>query len=299
MVHVLTPETVRIGDGSDYLGETPVWSDAEQCLYWVNVEQPFSIHRWSVGQQIRDTWPMPKRVGGIALKERGGLIVVLADGLYDFDPARAGLSLRVASPLPSYVKLHECTTDRQGRLWVGAYDHRFSPESRQPAGGAYFRLDGDQLTPVIDKISIANGLAFSADSRVLYAADSATRSVDVYDFEPVSGAVSGQRRYLEISPNDGFLDGATVDAEGGYWLSMMYGGVVHRYRLDGTLDCVLKLPFSSPTKAVFGGEDFGTMFITTTRMRLGSTTPPGFAENGPVYSCRPGFRGVADLPVRD
>ena len=31
----------------------------------------------------------------------------------------------MASPLPPHVKLHECHCDRQGRFWIGAYDHNF------------------------------------------------------------------------------------------------------------------------------------------------------------------------------
>jgi sugar lactone lactonase YvrE len=86
-------------------------------------------------------------------------------------------------------------------------------------------------------------------------------------------------------------------AEGGYWLAVMYGNALHRYLPDGTLDYVINLPFSSPTKAVFGGLDLDTLFITTTRMRAGAATPAGFERNGPVYSIKTNFRGIADTPM--
>jgi L-arabinonolactonase len=82
-------------------------------------------------------------------------------------------------------------------------------------------------------------------------------------------------------------------AEGGYWLAVMYGNALHRYLPDGTLDYVINLPFSSPTKVIFGGPDLDTLFITTTQMRLGESTPAGFERNGPVYSLKTSFKGIA------
>jgi sugar lactone lactonase YvrE len=112
-------------DAGNHLGETPIWCAAEQVLYWINCEKPPELHRWSPATGRHDIWPMPKRVGGYVPKAAGGLLVVLADGLYDFDTTSATLSLRVKSPLPDHVSLHECHCDRQGRFWVGSYDHHY------------------------------------------------------------------------------------------------------------------------------------------------------------------------------
>ena len=49
------------------------------------------------------------------------------------------------------------------------------------------------LTPVIDGISVANGLAFSPDGRTIYVADSPLRRVNAYDLDPASGDVSNWR----------------------------------------------------------------------------------------------------------
>jgi len=115
----------RVFDADNYLGETPIWSVPEQALWWVNCEQEAELHRWSPETGAHKVWPMPSRIGGFVPKADGGLLVVLADGLYDF--ADGVLTLRVKSTLPPHIKLHECHCDRQGRFWVGAYDHHFLP----------------------------------------------------------------------------------------------------------------------------------------------------------------------------
>ena len=285
-------EVSCVFEANNYLGETPIWSPGEQALYWVNCEHPAEIHRWSPGTGKHDVWPMPKRTGGFVPKASGGLLVVLADGLYDFDPASAALSLRVRSPLPEHVALHECHCDRQGRFLVGSYDHNFS-HNRETADGFWLRLDGDVLTPVIDKIAIANGLAFSPDGTTMYGVNTLANSVDAFDLDTATGALSNRRLFLTLPREEGFCDGATVDSEGGYWLAAVGGSALRRYLPDGTLDRIVALPFSNPTKPAFGGPDMATLYVTSTRMAI-NTDAPGYANNGAIFALQPGERGIPE-----
>jgi sugar lactone lactonase YvrE len=281
-------------DADNYLGETPIWSVADQALWWVNCEHPPELHCWKPDGGSHVTWPMPQRIGGFVPKAGGGLLVALADGLYDFFPASGALTLRVRSPLPASVKLHECHCDRQGRFWIGSFDHAF-PADRTARGGSWFRLDGDRLTPVIEGISVANGLAFSPDGRTMYAADSPTRKVEAFDLDPATGALSGRRPFLALGDGEGFVDGATVDTLGGYWLANVGAGALRRYHPDGTLDRIVALPFSNPTKPAFGGADLQTLYVTSTKMPITMTMTPT-APNGGIYALRPGETGVAEVP---
>lgn len=278
----------------NYLGESPVWSAEAQCLWWINCEQPAEILRWVPATQALSRWPMPQRIGGLATKPDGGLLVALADGVYDFDTENGAVTLRAASPLPPHVTLHECHCDRQGRFWVGSFDHRF-PADRSASGGAFFRLDHDVLTPVIEGIAVANGLAFSGDGRSMYAASTPQRTVRVYDLDARSGALSNERTFLTLLPGDGHIDGATVDAEGGYWLAVVAKGVIRRYLPDGTFDREISMPCANPTKPAFGGRDMDTLFVTSTRMRI-SPDGPGSDANGGLFTLSAGIRGIAEPP---
>ncbi len=289
----MTEVTVAI-DADNFLGETPIWSALDQALWWINCEQPPELHRWSPASGEHRAWPMPQRIGGFVHKPDGGLLVALADGLYDFDPATAALALRVRSPLPPQVKLHECHCDRQGRFWIGAYDHDF-PANREAKGGSWLRLDGDTLTPVIEHIAVANGLAFSPDGRTMYTADAPTRRVEAWDLDPATGAVSNRRTFLQLVDGEGFVDGATVDSEGGYWVANVGAGRLRRYWPDGTLDRIVELPFSNPTKPAFGGPDLRTLYVTSTKLAMQCFMTPT-APNGPVYALEPGETGVAEVP---
>lgn len=286
-------ETTRLLDADNHLGESPVWSVEAQALWWVNCEQPAEILQLVPSTGALRRWPMPKRIGGLATKADGSLLIALADGVYDFDPATGNIALRAASPLPAHITLHECHCDRQGRFWVGSFDHRF-PADRSAAGGAFFRLDSDVLTLVIDGIAVANGLAFSPDGRTMYAASTPQRTVRAFDIDAKSGALSNERLFLSLVPGDGHIDGATVDAEGGYWLAVVAKGVIRRYRPDGSLDREIELPCSNPTKPAFGGHNMDTLFITSTQMRIGPLTE-GSDANGGLFSLSPGVQGIAEV----
>lgn len=286
-------------DADNFMGETPVWSVAEQALYWVNCEHPPQINRWHPGSGERESWPMQERVGGFVLKQSGGLLVALASGVFDFDPGNSRLELRAPSPLPKFVSLHECQCDRQGRFWVGSIDHRLRDSPVPPEGGALFLLDGDRLVAQVKGISCANGLAFSPDGSVLYLADSPVRWIDRWTLETGSGRTCDRRRFAVIEDGAGFPDGATVDAEGCYWLTLVYHGAIRRYSADGRLLDQLPLPFSNPTKLAFGGPDMRTLFVTTSRMVAKSgAANQGSAWLGGLYQLRTNVAGIEDTPFR-
>lgn len=285
---------VRVAiDVGNYLGETPIWSSDEQALWWVNCEHPAELHRWHPESGAHRKWPMPQRIGGFVPKARGGLLVALADGLYDFTPGSGDLTFRVPSPFPPQVKLHECHCDRQGRFWIGGYDHDF-PANRAANGAAICRLDGDRLTPVVEGIAVANALAFSPDGQTMYVSDSPKRTVEAFDLDPATGTLSGRRTFLALRDGEGFVDGATVDSQGGYWLANVGAGALRRYRPDGTLDRIVSLPFSNPTKPAFGGPDLATLYVTSTQMKMQAFMESS-APNGPVFALEPGEKGVPEI----
>jgi sugar lactone lactonase YvrE len=289
----------RVAGTDNYVGETPVWSAEEQALYWINCEEPPELHRWNPATGARDVWPMPRRIGGVVLRKGAPPIVVLADGVYDFEPASGALRLWAASPVPANVRLHETGCDRQGRLWVGGYDHAWTPTNREARDAALLRLDGDKLTPVVSGVSVSNGMAFSPDGRILYQSDSPSRRVDAFDLDPATGELSNRRTFLELPLGEGFIDGATIDAEGGYWLATVGLAQLRRYTPDGKLDRIVELPFSNPTKPAFGGPDLDVIYVTSTKLPVTLPGVSGAEQNGGLFAIRAGVRGLPEPLLRE
>lgn len=296
----ITPKLDVVFEAKNHLGETPIWVENEQALYWINCEEPPQVHCYRPSSKEHRMWPMPQRIGGLAMKQGGGFLVALADGIYDFDSNSGKLAKRAASPLSSRASLHETAVDRQGRLWVGAMDMRtmaLPAPAVPPTDAALCRMDGDKLIPVIPSISCSNGLAVSLDGRRLYHTDCPTGIVDMWDLDPATGSVSNKRELFRVPPQNCLVDGATVDSEGGYWACLVFMGVLRRYLPDNTLDLEVKLPISSPTKVVFGGPDMDTMFITSTDIEYGHPNRGGNMV-GAIVSFKPGVKGVREPQVK-
>jgi sugar lactone lactonase YvrE len=124
------------------------------------------------------------------------------------------------------------------------------------------------------QIRNSNGLGFSPDDRTIYRSDTTLHTVYALDFDVTSGAISNERTFARfdkrvdgapIESYGGRPDGAAVDAEGHYWVSLFEGQRLARFAADGTRLADLPLPVRCPTMPCFGGPDGKTLFITTSR----------------------------------
>ena len=74
-------------DARASLGECPVWSTDEQALYWVDINGP-SLNRFDPKSRVNLAWPMPSSIGSFALREHGGFVAALRDGIWLDRPDR-------------------------------------------------------------------------------------------------------------------------------------------------------------------------------------------------------------------
>ena len=86
-------------------------------------------------------------------------------------------------------------------------------------------------------------------------------------------------------------DGAAIDTLGNYWSAGVSAGCLNRFAPDGRYLSRLELPCRAPTMPCFGGEDFGTLFVTTL-VRPGQTLHPTGLD-GALLGLRTGAHGVA------
>ena len=59
----------RIGTQTDILGESPLWDDQAQCLYWLDIRRP-ALRRLCPATGRIDSWPLPGLAGSIALTDK-------------------------------------------------------------------------------------------------------------------------------------------------------------------------------------------------------------------------------------
>ena len=271
------------------LGESPVWSAAENCLYWVDIIG-CSLHRTDPANGDTETRELPSQPGMIALRRKGGLVVALEDGLYGFDRS-SGLSDRLV-PLEADApgnRANDGKCDARGRLWLGTMN---KTDSNRPSGN-FYRIDGDlRVTKIGEGFRVPNGLAWDPADRVMYHTDSRTRHVLAHDFDPATGELSGGQEFFPFDrEKGGSVDGAAMDSAGGYWCVLYGGGRLIRVTPGGDLDIDIPLPVTQPTMPAFGGADMKTIFITSASQKLDEDERASQPLAGGLFSVPADVRG--------
>jgi sugar lactone lactonase YvrE len=281
------------------LGECPLWSGVDQCLYWLDIVGS-TINRFDPRQGTNTAWVLPSVPGCFAFRANGGAIIAAQDGFYDIDFATGHVNRTFASTHdPKHLRFNDGRTDRQGRLWVGTVQADMVSANTQTA---YYRFDGGRLDELIAPVGMANGTAFSPDGKTLYRAQTTDRLIFAHDYDPATGTPSRERVFVRVPDELGMPDGATVDTEGAYWVALPAGpeggpGAVARYMPDGRLDTLIEIPVPMPTMVGFGGPDMGTLFVTSGRLQAWvKYQVPDVA--GSIFAVETPFCGVPETNFR-
>ena len=281
---------------ADLLGESPFWHPDEQRLYWVDIPGQ-RLRRIDPRAGVADDWAMPSEPGCIAPVTAGGLVIALRDGIYRAPHWGGALQLlHPASHDTATMRFNDGKADALGRFWAG---NLISPRTRPDA--ALYMLDLRHGAParwqrMLDGAFTANGLAWSPDARTLYWSDTPSHRIRAWDWDAQAGVLSGERVFHHFEPKPagwttgpgygGRPDGATVDAEGNYWVAMYEGARVCQFAPDGQLLRELPVPAQCPTMPCLGGPDLRTLYVTTACEGRPAEELARYPHSGCVFSTR-------------
>ena len=268
--------------------EGPVW-DPAHGLYFSDVLNGgvFLLDRAGKVSQV-----VPKRrgSGGMALHEKGGLVVGGRDIAHVSLDGGVPKTLLALDAIPGATGFNDLTTDQAGRIYAGSLAFKvFGGERPKPGFLHVIDLDGTMRT-LSDGILLTNGLGFSPDSKRLYHSDARAGIVRVYDVAP-DGSVGTWRQFASIDPG-GVPDGLKVASDGSVWVADAHGSRVVVFNADGTHRTNLAVPLPMVTSVCFGGDDLRDLYIVT-----GSRGGP--SENcGSIFHMKVDVPGLALPPAR-
>lgn len=257
--HVAALSIEAVVRGADQLGETPLWCDRTEKLWWLDIEKP-KLQSFDPTTGTHDIIALPGHFAGTqALCQTNDRLLGEDLTLYarDLDTGLRSDLLEVDAKLDN--RLNDGRVDARGRFWVGTMDNQL----HRPTG-SLFRIDPDGTATVIESdVIVSNGIAFSPDGGTLYFTDTRRHLCYAYDLDLDDGAVSNRRVLADHRSTGERPDGTCVDAEGCVWMAFFAGGRIVRHRPDGTVDRVVDLPVTNPTCLCFGGRDLRTLYVTT------------------------------------
>ena len=272
----------QVTDALTEHGEGVIWDDVAGRLRWVDMLRG-DVLTMDLSTGVVDRLHVAAVAAAIRPRRAGGLVIGVERGFALLSPGATeagGLPALWSDPT---VRMNDGACDPQGRFYCGsmAYD--------ATAGrGTLYRLDPDGGTAVVlADVTISNGLAWTADGDQVLYVDSPTGRIDRFDFDPVTGTLSGRRPFVTLDVGDAIPDGIALDADGGVWVALWGGAAVHRYDASGALAEVVDLPARCVSACAVVD---GALFVTTS-----SQEDPGNPAAGALFRADV---GVAGVPVR-
>jgi sugar lactone lactonase YvrE len=284
----LRPEIVV--DARAKHGECPSWDAARGVLYWVDifgcalhVFDPRAGRDRVVCLDREICCAAPRRAGGVVAGMRGGFAFVDPNG---------GAVTMLANPethLPGN-RFNDGKCDPAGRFWAGTC----AENCDVPGAGSLYCLDRDlSCRKALGGLTIANGMAWSADGRTLYYIDTPTLEIWAFDYAEDAGSICNRRTAVRVPKEEGYPDGMTIDAEGMLWVAHWGGSRVCRWDpRSGAKQGEIGFPAEHVSSCVFGGPDLADLYVTTSRLGLDAAALARQPLAGGLFRVRPGVRGT-------
>lgn len=271
------------------LGEGPVWSADERCVWFVDIKGR-KLHRYGVDDGFTRSFDAPDQIGFALPLEGGGLVCGIRGGLHRFDPesGRFELIRPVETDRPGN-RLNDGFVAPDGSLWFGSM-----PDDEGDKSGVLYRLADGRLEAADRGYCVTNGPALSPDGRTLYHHDTLDRSI--YAFDHQDGRLSNKRLFARTSA--GGADGPSMDSAGVLHVGVFGGWQVARFSPDGRELDPIRLPVSNVTKAAFGGDDLRDLYCTTAWLHLDEAGRAAQPHAGGLFRVRVDTPGMPQNKVR-
>ena len=168
----------------------------------------------------------------------------------------------------------EIVADKCGETgFKGPNDLAFDPEGNlyftDPAGsdvqhpiGCVYRIARGtrKVTRVADGMAFPNGLAFSADGKTLYLAESSRFRILKAAVKP-DGSLETPQLFCQL-PDKHTPDGINFDQAGNLYVATVGPGLVTILDKIGKIARTVKIPGTDVTNLEFGGKDLRTLYVT-------------------------------------
>lgn len=245
----------QVGDIRLGWGESLVWDDREQRLYFVDC-MASSLH-WVGHDDVElRTMKLSSMPTGVVPVRDGRLVVVLDDGLSVVDVDRETEQHLTGYPPALGGRCNDACADPGGNVITGRLNLGPEPGTlwRWSAPAGWTLLD--------DGISNTNGPnVVDLDGRTTLLVGDTAADYFAYPYDAERGALGARRVFGSVMDLAGHPDGATVDDRGGYWCALVGGAQIARFTTSG-LDRTISVPVENPTDVTFGGPDLDRLYVT-------------------------------------
>lgn len=252
------------------VGEGPYWDSVTGTLLYVDITGG-DVCRLNPETQQAEERHFEDFASVVLPMHTGGqdLLVALGTRLVKLDYSTGEFKeLSKIENEGKILRFNDGKCDRAGRLWIGTMAIEPVNGVFPMHKGALYKAGKDfQLYKQVDRVSISNGLAWTADNRTMFFNDSLLRRVDAFDYN--DGIISRRRTVAKFADEDGLPDGMTIDQTGHLWIAFFDGSKI--IELDpetGTTLRTIKFPIPQITSCCFGGPNYNDLYVTSASVNV-------------------------------
>jgi len=222
----------------------------------------------------------PHKPNGMGFLPNGDLILssMHENKLYRYLPdAPVGNNLELYADLSSLFTgyIGDMVIDDSGRIYVNDVGARiFEGEGLKP--GRIVVVEPDRTISVgLEDCHFPNGIAITPDKKRIVFAETFIEQLSMVDI--VDGQLVNRRVLLDMTKvfaneedraqKRGCVEGITIDAEGGIWLSVLHAGQYMRIDSEGNVTDRIHVPGHKVVACTLGGEDGKTLFMSASRIK--------------------------------
>ena len=160
------------------------------------------------------------------------------------------------------------------------------------AGTLYTVVPDGTVETKLEKVTISNGIVWSANKKYMYYNDTPTGKVARYRYDEKTGEILFDGVAVTLPPGSGAPDGMTIDSNDNLWVAQWGGFGVYCYNpYTGELLGKVEVPAPNVASCAFGGKDMDTLYITTARAGLSEQQLEEYPLSGSLFVCKPGASG--------
>jgi sugar lactone lactonase YvrE len=256
-----------ISDVVSDLGEGPIWSPESNCVTWTDITQN-RFHTADLDTGTTQSFAAPSMVGAIALTHGGDYVAATQEGFahVSIDGKFSPLHTFLASDM----RMNDGKVDPVGRFWAGSLALSFEKNR-----GSLYVLDKDgSYSPVLNDVTLSNGMGWSPDAKYFYYIDSIPGILKRFDYDSIHGRISNQVDLITFDTTLGIPDGMSITSDGKLVIALWDGGRVEIYEPSGKKISEIKLGVSRPTSCTFAGADGDVLIVTTASQGIDLTKEP-------------------------
>ena len=249
---------------ANMLGEGVVWDERGQAFVWTDILD-CKFYRLPWGSATPVAIDLPERLGSFGLTDDPDVILAaFASGFARYHLVTGACEWLAKPDLPAGVRFNDGKVDHTGRFVAGTMVEDVAAAGGTDRGMLYWLEDDNSLSELLHGFHISNSLCWSPDGQTMYHSDSPAQAITEYRYD-----MSGVRYQKIIAAfDDGYPDGATVDAAGRIWVALWSAGCVAVLDPAGARLMTVPVGASQPTCTAFGGPDLDVLAVTSARTEL-------------------------------